>query len=62
MRSIFGVSWTKVGTVVSLLVTILSLDELGNVVPEDWMPGIVIAINALMGVKKFLLPSERFKR
>lgn len=55
-------SWTKVGTVVSLLVTILSLDELGNVVPEDWMPGIVIAINALMGVKKFLLPSERFKR
>jgi len=61
MIKILGASWTKVGTAVSLGVAILSMPELGSLVPPDYMPGILIGLNILMGLKKWLAPSENFQ-
>lgn len=61
MRNILGVSWTKIGTVASLGATVLSQPELGSLVPAEYLPGILIGINLLMGVKKFCLPSENYR-
>ena len=54
-------SWTKLGTIVTILSVILSLPELGSVVPPSLMPYLVIALNAVMYLKRTFWPQEVLK-
>jgi len=49
-------SWTKIGSIVSILAVILSLPQVGEIIPANLMPYFVIALNAIMFLKRTFWP------
>lgn len=51
-------SWTKIGSIVTILSVILSLPEVGAIIPAALTPYLVIALNAVMYLKRTFWPKE----
>jgi hypothetical protein len=49
-------SWTKIGTIVSILAIVLSLPEVGAIIPPALSGYFVIALNAIMFLKRTFWP------
>lgn len=51
-------SWTKIGTIITILTVILSLPEVGAIIPLSLTPYFIMTVNAIMFIKRTFWPKE----
>jgi hypothetical protein len=58
IKFLLSFSFTKLGTIITILSVILSLPEVGAVIPPALLPYWVVAVQAIMFLKRTFWPKE----